>query len=150
MSDVLAACLDICSAPPVSTLPGAWPPTGGTAVTSSSAGGPFEYTSMFTATTEPPNAAHIEFNNVDQKAATKMWVDNNTSPGTDVSNLLNFTRTNDELYLQDKTDATKYQVYKLSGAPVLKTGYIEFPIVWQRGGTVISNNQKVMLYVVRG
>lgn len=109
----------------------------------------FEYI-FLTSTTEPPTDAHIRCDNADQTIATKMWVDNDTVQGVDVSNILGLTHVNDELYLQDKNDSTRYQIYRLTADVTPKTGYAEFPIVRLRGGaTPIANNQNVILGIVK-
>src|SRR5262245_35980997 len=72
----------------------------------------FEYT-FSTSATAPPANAHIQFDNTDQTAATKLWVDDITANDTDVHNFLTFYQAGDTIYLQDKDDSSRYQVYHI-------------------------------------
>src|SRR5262245_50792456 len=110
----------------------------------------FEYT-FSTDTTAPPASAHIELDNTDQTAATKLRIDDITANATDVHNLLTLYAAGDTIYLQDKDDSTRYQVYHVVDPVPARIGtYTEFNIVWDRGGaTPIANNARVLLALAR-
>src|SRR5262245_38766515 len=57
-------------------------------------------------TATPPQGQQIRFDSVDQKAATKLWLDHQNLEGVDVTNYLMLLHIDDELYTQDKNDST--------------------------------------------
>lgn len=95
-------------------------------------------------TTEPPNNQRIEVDTDDQTLATKIWVDRVITDGSDITNYFRTVVAGDEFYIQDQNDATIYQFYTLSGDPVFKSGYVELPVVWDRGEGAIGNSQSVL------
>ena len=107
----------------------------------------FEYT--YNTGGEPPGNAQVRLNNTDQTAATKAWVDDDDANGAAVRNYISGMKSGDLFYIQDKTDSTVAQEYTLTADPVMKTGYSELAIVWNRGGTALSNNQRALLSIAR-
>src|SRR5262245_36399695 len=108
----------------------------------------FPYTFSTTAT-EPPAGQQMRLNNATQTAATKIWIDHNTTDGINVGNYLSFVHLNDEIYLQDRNDAAAYQVYVATADRINKTTYSEIQVTWSRGGTALPNNQAALFSVVR-
>jgi hypothetical protein len=107
----------------------------------------FEYT--YNTGGEPPGNAQVRLDNTDQTAATKAWVDDDDANGAAVRNYIAGMKSGDLFYIQDKTDSTIAQEYTLTADPVMKTGYSELAIVWNRGGTALSNNQRALLSIAR-
>jgi len=110
----------------------------------------FEYT-YSTSTSVPPAAEHVQFDNANQTLATKIRLDDLTSNGVDIHNILGFYQPGDQIYVQDKNDSTRYQLYRITGPATAATvGYVEFPVTWlQGGGTQIANNARVMVGMIR-
>jgi hypothetical protein len=74
--------------------------------------------------------------------ATKVQLAEVTNPGTDATNLLTGITPGDELYLQDKDDASKWGRYTVTGPGVDQGLYREFPVtLLSSAGSVPSNNQ---------
>jgi hypothetical protein len=82
----------------------------------------------FNAGGEPPTGSQVRLNNVNQAAATKVWINYITSPGADMSNILPLIQVGDVIALQDFNDGTKYVEYSIVGAPVDKGTYVEYAI----------------------
>jgi hypothetical protein len=98
----------------------------------------------------PPSSGQIRLNNATQSSATVMWMSGITALSKDVINfLVNVVKLNDEIYLQDKTDGTKYQIWRVTGAITDNTTYIDIPIVWERGGGTILHGQRVLFTMIR-
>ena len=100
-----------------------------------------------TATSEPPTGTTVRLNNSTQSSATKVWVTNQTYDGIDVVNFLTLVAVGDRLAIQDRDDPTRIQRYDVTGPPVAKTGYVEFPVAWVSGASSLVA-QRVMLAVV--
>lgn len=100
----------------------------------------YEFTSNFTVFTAPmavdraPDNSEIRFNNSNRQLATKCWVTDVTIAGTNIRNYLSFANSNDQLYVQTTADSTRFQVYTIQSMAQF-TGYTEFTIHWDRGGT---------------
>lgn len=108
----------------------------------------FEYT-YNASTAAPPGNAQVRLDNANQTAATKAWLDDTDSNGSSVRNYISTLISGDLLYIQDKTDNTVAQEYTLTADPVMRTGYSELLIVWNRGGAALSNNQRVLVSIAR-
>jgi hypothetical protein len=108
----------------------------------------FEYT--FNATlTEPPGGGQVRLNNASQPAATKAWLDDSDAGGANVRNYISGLKQGDLFYIQDKNNSSAAQEYLLTADPVLKTGYTELPIVWNRGGTALPAGQRALVSIAR-
>jgi hypothetical protein len=107
----------------------------------------FEYT--YNTGGEPPGNAQVRLDNTDQTAATKAWLDDIDANGAAVRNYIAGMNSGDLFYIQDKTDSTAAQEYTLIADPVMKTGYSELSIVWNKGGTALSNNQRALVSIAR-
>jgi hypothetical protein len=106
-----------------------------------------EYTFSNT-TTEPPSTGQIRFNNATQTAATKIWVHDQTAPGVDISVILAGIKSGTQFYLQDKDDASKWQLFSVTADAIDKTTYWEIPVTFIKGGTALSA-QRVMATSIR-
>ena len=72
-----------------------------------------------------------------------------TAPGNDVSNFFTTAAANDEFYLQDKDDATKWQSYRITGSIAASLpSYFEYPIVWIAGGSPLVA-QRIMVALTK-
>jgi hypothetical protein len=111
----------------------------------------WEY-SFSAATTEPPGAQQLRLDNSNATLATKVWLDNLTASGVDITNfVLQLVHAGDEVYLQDKNDSARYFIYFAAGVPIDRGAYVEIPLTYNRGGGVaLSGGQPVIISVVRG
>ena len=97
-------------------------------------------------TTEPPGSGQVRLDNADQTQATKMWVDAATAPGVDVANALMLVEAGARVYIQDKDDASRYQLYDVVADPVDKGTYVEYAIAWVEGSvTPVPTGQRMLL-----
>jgi hypothetical protein len=96
-------------------------------------------------TTAPPASGQVRLNNATQTAATFLWISETTALGKDVANYLNlFLEGADRIYVQDKDDSTRWQLYDITGAPTDMGSYVQVPVAWSEGGTALSDGQRVL------
>jgi hypothetical protein len=92
----------------------------------------------------------MRFNNATLQNATLMWLDNRDLDGIDISNYLSLAEVNDELYTQDKNDATANDTFQITAVPVNRGTYTEIGVVWLRGSaTGVINNQASIVSLMR-
>jgi len=90
-------------------------------------------------TTEPPASGEIRFDNATQASALKLWASQTTSAGINIKQFLSMAISGSQLVLQDKNDNTNYVKFNVTGAPVDKTTYWEFPVAsFASGGSLPS------------
>src|SRR5262249_11365462 len=98
----------------------------------------------------PPASAQIRFNNTDPHVATLLWLDHKTLDGIDITNYLANALVNDELYTENKSAATPYDVYTVLAVPVNQGSYTEFSISRTSGTpTGLINNQASVVSLMR-
>ena len=80
-----------------------------------------------------------------QLNATKLYVDNMTDQGFDPTAMFIAATFADEIIIQDRDNATSYQVWKMLGPATTYTGWFEVPIQYvSAGGTsTFTNNQEI-------
>jgi len=102
-------------------------------------------------TTAPPGNGNFRFNNSNQTLATLLWVNDLDANNVDMSIVWKLAQIEDIVYLQDKNDATKYQKYRVSGTVNDLSGYIEIPITWLSGGSVLlpGPSQPCVAFIAR-
>jgi hypothetical protein len=100
----------------------------------------------FNTNAPPPQGSQVRLDNADQTLASMISISHTTAPGTDASNVLTLINASNVLYLQDKDDATKYQVYNALGAGIDQGSYTDVPVVWNRGGNPLTA-QRIFLSV---
>jgi hypothetical protein len=98
--------------------------------------------------TEPPSGGQVRANNADQTLATKLWIANITAPGNDAGNVLRQTKMGEQIYIQDKDDASRWQLYDVLADAIDRTGYVEIAVVWHGGGSAILA-QRCFVQIVR-
>lgn len=84
--------------------------------------------------TAPPTTGQVRMNSNNQKNATLLWLHNITSNGIDATFRLAVLKVGDVIRLTTNSDATKWNEYTVSAAPVNRTTYWEYPVLWQAGG----------------
>lgn len=91
--------------------------------------------SWTTSLTVASSLGQVGLNAASWAAATQINMNEQTKDGRNVS-VLAFPRINigDQLYIQHKTDPTRYAYYTVSGAPVDNGTWWAFPVTFDRGG----------------
>jgi len=96
-----------------------------------------------------PLTGRIHFNNATVDLATEMYVHKTNDGGTDMTNFLNLLGVDDLIYLQDKTDATKFIIVELGVDPELNGNVYTFKLDNSEGqGTGITNNTEVTFLAI--
>jgi hypothetical protein len=122
---------------------GAWKDAGG--VSNSSIGGiRAEYT-WSNSTTGNPTNSQVRGNNATQSSITQLLFNKSGADGTDNSLKFSFINPGDELIMQDKSDATMYQVYTVQSVPTFVDPVITINVVWLRGGSALINNHRLLI-----
>jgi hypothetical protein len=84
-------------------------------------------------------------NNATQSAVTLIYLSVNNEDGLNLHNyILQRFKVKDTLYIQSRTDATKWQLYEVSGTVVDNTTYVNIPVIWKSGGGALTNQRCVM------
>jgi len=95
--------------------------------------------------TAPPSTGLIRLNQVAQATATKLWVNRTTATGANATAVLQGILQGQDIRLDNKTDASKWQTYTVTGPPVTVTTHLEYPVAWKAGGGAITQ-QRSLLY----
>jgi hypothetical protein len=106
----------------------------------------YEFT-FSTATTEPPTGSQIRFNDTVYDAVTRVWVRVLAGDGRDVFYGLMAGAAGDALYVQDKNDHLRLVQFDVTGAPVDKVDYVEFPVVYRTSTSLLVNGQAALLAI---
>ena len=109
----------------------------------------FPYTVKTTITTGDPGAGHGIWNTVGQIDATILSASHLDKDGDDVNLFLHLINAGDILIIQNQADSTQYQKWEATGSPTEFTGYDQIPATYIEGGHIFSNNDAVILAVVR-
>lgn len=106
----------------------------------------FEY--MFdSATVEPPTNSEVRFNNSMHSLVTAVWVHDISSLSKDNSNAFSIVAVGSRIFVQDKDDSTKWVSYDVTGSPVDKGVYWEFPVTLRELGPAALAQQRVLLNI---
>lgn len=106
--------------------------TGATGESGPSGGSTSLMEMVFSATTTPPpTGSQVRLNASDQTLATTMWIKYLSVDGIDYKvAILAQVQTGQRVYLQDKDDADKRQLYLITGDLVDHGDYVEVPVEW--------------------
>ena len=122
---------------------GVWP-TGVALAAGTTASGAFFKFDWSSTTTAPPATNGIRYNNAAAASVTNIYVSDLAKDGTDVSARLLLGVAGDRLYIQNRTNAAKYQIYNISGAPTDNTTYVTIPVTYASGGTALTDGDDVL------
>ena len=102
--------------------------------------------------TPPTQSGEVEFDSDDPTLAGYVWIDYLTDGGTDVRNILSGLKKDDQIYIQDKNDATVYFLFKLTSDAHDRGDCYEFAVAWQESGTGgrLGNNEPIVLSIGGG
>jgi len=95
-----------------------------------------------TADSDPGNGL-FKWNNATQGSATVLYFDNQTADGVSLTTLWGSLASTGFIYLQQSDDATKWQMWKWTAAPVDGTGYRKFTVTLQAQGGSIADDKTV-------
>ena len=102
-----------------------------------------------------PGDGNIYWNNVDQTAATELYISHETEDGLDIVNLFKLLAIGQKMVIQDQDEHTNSQTFEISGSPTLNVethSYWTVPITFisaeGTGITGFANNTKLLILVV--
>ena len=95
-----------------------------------------------TGDSDPGNAA-FKLNNADPSLATFVYINNKTTGGADVRNILLEFKQGNYFYVQKLPDSTEYCVYKLTNSAIGASGYVKLPVeATSTSGSTFTNNKE--------
>jgi hypothetical protein len=98
-----------------------------------------------TSTTPPPASGGLRLNNATQSAATIAYLSFTTEDGVDLETYFaQRIQVGDIMYVQDRDDPTKWQLYEVSGAYTDSGTYASIPVVWMAGGAALTGQRVVV------
>lgn len=102
--------------------------------------------SLGSTTVAPPVVGGIRLNNfATQSAATIIWMNYTNEDGVDLKTYYQErVKAGDTLYLQDRDDATKWQLYEITAAFTDNTTYASIPVIWKAGGASLLAQRVVV------
>jgi hypothetical protein len=96
-------------------------------------------------TTAPPASGGVRFNNATQASVTNIWLHYLNEDSVDIKTYLSQrVKIGDNLYIQDRDDSTRWQLYEVSSALVDNTTYCTIPVTWKAGGTTLAAQRVVI------
>jgi len=96
-------------------------------------------------TTPPPAPGGLRFNNATQTAVTILYLNYTNEDGIDLKTFYaQRVKTGDTLYIQDRDEASKWQLYEITGAFTDNTTYASIPVVWKAGGAALTAQRVVI------
>lgn len=97
-------------------------------------------------TTPPPMTGRIRLDNADQTLATTMWLHFTNDDGIDIKNyVMDRLQAGNTIYVQDRDEASKWQLYEVTSAITDSGVYATIPITWRTGGATLTANEPVVL-----
>jgi hypothetical protein len=110
----------------------------------------WEYNAKTNATSGYPGNGYLLWNNATQTSATSIIVSHLTDDDTDIELLLSFFVVNQKIFIQDRDDSSKNQVWLISGTPTVtgantSTAYYTFPVTLvSSAGGAFTNNHSIL------
>ena len=97
----------------------------------------FEY--KFDASTDDtPPVGEVQVNHSDQTLATAVYLNILTANDADVHRVLGRATVGQVIDIQDRDDSTKYQSYRITGAPLTVGDHVTIPVAWEEGGLALT------------
>ena len=105
----------------------------------------YDYSSTLT---EPPTSNQVRFDVAHPYTSIgKIWVRVLTTDGIDATLPLSLISKGTIVYVQDKNDSTLYMAAETTAATIVKSGYVELPVIWKQNGGALLNNQQVLFTI---
>lgn len=123
-----------------------------TGTTSGSSGANGQSSSVFSyrsdGTNIPPNTGYISYDNPISSSSNHLYVSHETADNDDIDPLLGLITLGQIILIQKKSDSTKYEKWKVNGAPTTVTNsYWTYPVVLVDSTYNFSNNESVLLFI---
>jgi hypothetical protein len=97
--------------------------------------------SFLDTTAPPPANGQIRLSQTVQSEASLMWISRNTATGVDATAALTGILPGERIRLENKNDPSKWQVYAVTGMPVVSASHVEYPVIWVEGGVAIPQQR---------
>ncbi len=98
-----------------------------------------------------PGSGRYRFDTASFATVTEIFIDDETSGGVDISNLLAQIGLGDRLYFQVKTESNKFVVFDVTGPAVDNTGWFTIPVDEVVFGDFFANNDRcIFIWSVGG
>jgi hypothetical protein len=110
----------------------------------------WDYKAKTNATSGYPTDGHLLWNNATQTSATSIIVSHLTDDDTDIELFLSFFVLNQKIFIQDRDDSSKNQVWRITGTPTVtgantSTAYYTFPVTLvSSAGAAFTNNHSIL------
>src|SRR5215475_11187228 len=103
-----------------------------------------------TATVAPPASGYVALNNATASAATLIWIHYTTNANNDLTVVIKSLQVGSNLYLQDKSDSTRFAKYQITATPVDNGTYAAVAVTWLSSGTgaAFTNNESIFVGVI--
>jgi hypothetical protein len=109
-------------------------------------GGTEDYTFNVTPT-PPPASGNIRLNNATQPSATLLYMHYVNNAGVNTKNFLDtYLKPESDIYLQDRDDPAKWQLFTITTPFTDNTTYATVPVVWKAGGAALLG-QKIIVSI---
>jgi hypothetical protein len=124
--------------------------TNGTNGTNGGSTSAWNYNAKTNATSGYPGDGYLLWNNATQTSATSIIVSHLTDDDTDIELFLSFFVVNQKIFIQDRDDSSKNQVWLISGTPTVTgagtaTAYYTFPVTLvSSAGGAFTNNHSIL------
>ena len=100
---------------------------------------------FYTTTTAPPAAGQVRFNNATQSATTVIYYSYTNEDGVDLKTYFQQrVKVGDSIYIQDRDEAAKWQLFEISSAFTDNGTYASIPVVWKAGGAVLTQQRIIV------
>ena len=126
------------------------PGTNGTNGTNGGSTNAWDYRAKTNATSGYPTDGHLLWNNAVQTSATSIIVSHLTDDDTDIELFLSFFVLNQKIFIQDRDDSSKNQIWQITGTPTVtgantSTAYYTFPVTLvSSAGAAFTNNHSIL------
>jgi len=92
-----------------------------------------------------PGSGKFRYNNATPASVTNIFIDDLTSNGTDISNLLGLITTGDRLYIQTRGDSAEFMVFNVSAPITDNTGWFTIVGTVEASGDLHANNARCLV-----
>jgi hypothetical protein len=105
--------------------------------------------SFSTQNTPSPGDKQTRTNTPASSDATAVYVDNETTEGTDVSAELLALVVGDTIEIRGVADSTRYAIFALTTLPIAQAGYVELPVSFVEEGGALTNGACILTFLGR-
>jgi len=112
---------------------------------------PFEFSYKNITTNSDPGKGNFRYNNTVTSSITEIYFDNLTAGGLDITNIVESLKSGSyQLYIQQKTDATKVSLFDVRSAVINNAGWLTIPVSHRSSGdgALPNNNAVCAVFVI--